>query len=795
MITYSKSVRLAWQIAASEAFEARHPFIEKEHLFNGFCKIPDLALRKVLPQIGENPDLESAIKRDMTPIEKAFRSLKINPTSIRRHLRELIGKGNHERKQEDIIHRSRACKVIFKRAERLAQNGSSPLTPKYLMTAILENPGQHISHALKDAGADVIALKENLERTHQPEDDRHDEKREQVPSPGKTPDLVKFGRDMTEEASQGRLRPLIGRRYELLELIRVLHRTKKNNPLLIGEAGVGKTAIVKGLARRMASGNINSDKLRGKRLIEINLSSLVAGTKYRGQFEERLEGIIKEVKKNPDVILFIDEIHTMVGAGDAEGALDAANILKPYLAAGEFRCIGATTIDEYRKRIETDAALSRRFQAILVEEPSAEETLQILIGSKPWLEGAHGVTISSDAIETAVRLSVRYMIDRRLPDKALDLLEDACVQKEVPELSNHDEPLDRMIPEVTSQQIADVLSRRTGIPLEKLGQEEKDRMLRIEEHLRERIIGQDEAVAKIAQSMKKAAAGLSDPNKPLGVFLFVGPTGVGKTELARALAEILFDSEESLIRLDMSEYTEKHSVSKLIGAPPGYVGYGEEGQLTGKLRTRPYSVVLLDEIEKAHPEVLNLFLPLFDEGRITDARGRRVDGRSSIFIMTSNAGRAAYLKPPMGFQGIDADKSDIMEKGIVKEIQKIFPLEFINRMEVIFFRSLTINNMVKVAQGFLKNLRKRLERDGISFEIEEKAIEFICRKGYDRLYGARHLNRAIEDMIVAPMSQKLLTGEFHTGSLGITLKNGELYFKIEPDEKDKTKVLVNRKKI
>ena len=800
MIDYSKALILVWQIAASEAFEARHQFIEKEHLFIGFCKMPDLPLGRIFQQIGESRDLEPHIKKEMAPLGKAFVSLKIDPAFLRRRLRSLIGKGGYPHKEGKIAHRSTACKVIFKRAEKLAQERASSLTLTCLMTAILENPGPHIRQALKDAGTEVQALKENLERPQTSEDERHYAKTKPLPAPKETPNLDKFGRDITAQARQGLLPPLIGRRDELLDLIRVLHRTRKNNPVLIGEAGVGKTVIVEGLAQRMASGNIDSDKLGGNRLIEINLSSLVAGTRYRGEFEERLEGIIKEVKRSPDVVLFIDEIHTMVGAGDAEGALDAANILKPYLAKGELCCIGATTIDEYRKRIETDAALSRRFQPVFVEEPSAEETLEILVGIKPWLEDAHEVSIERDALEAAIKLSVRYMIDRRLPDKAIDLLEDACLQEKVPQLSHADKPSGSSIPEITGQHIVHVVSKRTGIPLERLSRGEKDTMLRIDELLKQRIIGQDEAVGKIAQSIKKTAAGLSDPRKPLGVFLFVGPTGVGKTAMAKALAQILFDSEGSLIRLDMSEYTEKHGVSRLIGAPPGYIGYGEEGQLTGSLRTRPYSVVLLDEIEKAHAEVLNLFLPLFDEGRITDAKGRRVDGRSSIFIMTSNVGKEIYLKPPLGFQNIEGNDRHTMGKAVLKEVQRILPLEFINRMEVVFFRPLTMNDLVTIAYGFLENVRERIQPGGVSFEIEEQAVRFICQKGYNELYGARYLYRAIEDTVVNPISEKLLTGELCTGkSLIIALKDGELDFRlsdeVEPEDSDATKELEKEKKL
>jgi ATP-dependent Clp protease ATP-binding subunit ClpC len=766
-MNYSQTVLFAWQIAAGEAFYNGDQFIEKEHIFIGLCKVSNLLQPQVVARTGLQVEID-VIKKEICPLEEVFNSLSLDPTSLRRKVRELMGKGKYQHDEKEVIHRSDTCKEIFNRANIIAQNQHSILNPCYLFKVILEYPGPHITQSLKEAGVEIEELKKKLDQAHP------------YPhaQPGKTPYLDKFGRDLTALAREGKLSLLIGRRDELLDVIRVLLRTTKNNPVLIGEPGVGKTVIVEGLAQRIVSGNIYPE-FREKRLIELNLSSLVAGTRFRGEFEERLEKILKEVKEDPQVTLFIDEIHNMTSAGAAEGALDAANILKPALARGEIRCIGATTIDEYRKRIEKDSALERRFQPILIEEPSREETLKILRGLKGRFEERHGVRIVNSALEASVKLAVRYLIDRRLPDKAIDLLEDASVQKKVPTLSFHEGMRDYSKPEVTDDDIARVVSRRTGIPLEKLTEDERKRILRIEEYLKENIIGQDRAIATISGTIKKASVGLFDPKRPLGVFLFVGPTGVGKTETAKALAQFLFDSEEAIIRLDMSEYMERHTVSRLIGAPPGYVGYEEEGQLTKKLRTRPYSLVLLDEIEKAHPEVVNIFLSVFDEGRITDAKGRGIDARSSLFIMTSNIGGEIYQKNPLGFQDFNNPDSQDLWREVMAKVKKSFSPEFLNRVEVVFFRALKEKDVVKVAYSMLKDFGQRLNEKGIIFVIDDEAIKFISQQGYEPSYGARHLRRVVEKLVVDPISEMILKGELRSGKVvNVELRDGTLEFKI-----------------
>jgi ATP-dependent Clp protease ATP-binding subunit ClpC len=589
--------------------------------------------------------------------------------------------------------------------------------------------------------------------------------------------LEKYGRDLTSIAKEGKLEPLIGRRQELLQVIRTLTRSKKNNPLLIGEPGVGKTAIVEGLAQRIASGNL-TPHLRDKRIIELNMGTVVANTKYRGELEERLTEIVKEATAHSEIVLFIDEIHTVVGGGAAEGGLDAANILKSALARSEISCIGATTIAEFRKHVEKDAALERRFQPILVEEPGPEDTIPILEKIAERYQTQHRLNITPSAIKAAVELSINYLPDRRLPDKAIDLLDEACSRLKVPKLSYHD--LDSKMLETLSQVnedlVAEVLSDWTKIPVSKLTVEEKDRLLNMAEVLKKRIFGQDEAIDKITKAVQIAKTGLKTQRGPVGVFLFLGPTGVGKTELAKALAGFLFGSDDLIIRLDMSEYMEKHSVARLIGAPPGYVGYEEEGQLTGKLRRMPYSIVLLDEIEKAHFEVFNLFLQVFDDGRITDSKGRTVDAKNSLFIMTSNLGSIKYYKPPksIGFVENEAEDVTIYKFEVGRELREAFRPEFLNRIdEIIAFNPLGPEEIKKIALKAIDNLTNALKDKEIILEIEPEALSLLCEMGYDIMNGARPLNRIIKQLVAHPLSKEILRGNVGRGdTVRIIVSNG-----------------------
>jgi ATP-dependent Clp protease ATP-binding subunit ClpC len=640
-----------------------------------------------------------------------------------------------------------------------------------------------------------------------------------------TPHLDQFGRDLTQHARENKLDPIIGRDREIGRIIQILCRRKKNNPVLIGEPGVGKTAIVEGLAQRIVEGKV-PELLREKRISTLDLASIVAGTKYRGQFEERLKSIINEIRDNEQVIIFIDEIHTIVGAGGAEGAIDASNMLKPALARGEIQCIGATTLNEYRKHIEKDGALERRFQIILINPPTEEETIQIVMGLRDKYEAHHRTKFSDEAIRQAVHLSQRYIQGRFLPDKAIDVIDEAgararlsvtTVPKELRELEKRIEEVStekessiqaqefekaasfrdeekelrkrlgdmhrewsesRQEQEstVTEKQIARVISDMTGIPVSDVEEEETEKLLHLEDELRKRVVGQEEALKAIATSVRRNRAGLRDPRRPIGSFIFLGPTGVGKTELARAISAILFESEDALIRIDMSEYMEKFAISRLIGAPPGYVGYEEGGQLTEKVRRKPYSVVLLDEIEKAHPDVYNLLLQILEEGCLTDSFGRRVDFKNTVFIMTSNVGAKDIKgKKGMGFVSEESDAGyQQMKSAILEDMKKVFNPEFLNRLdEIIVFRALERNDLMKIIDILLKDLFTRLDAQGIEFEMTMEAKEFILEKGYKPELGARPLKRAIQRYLEDPLSEKVLSGQIsRDGALRITAEPG-----------------------
>ncbi|CAN5678785.1 ATP-dependent Clp protease ATP-binding subunit [soil metagenome] len=637
----------------------------------------------------------------------------------------------------------------------------------------------------------------------------------------KTPTVDQLGINLTEAARAGKLDPVIGREKEIERVVQILSRRRKNNPALIGEPGVGKTAIAEGLAHRIVSGDV-PESLADKRVLTLDIGSLVAGTKYRGEFEERLKKIIEELRSTSDAILFIDELHTLVGAGAAEGAIDAANILKPPLARGELQCIGATTLDEFRKYIEKDAALERRFQPVMIEEPTLEQTVAILFGIREGFEQHHRVRITDDAARAAADLSVRYITDRHLPDKAIDLIDEAAsrvrlrhssapedlkkAQKQVEAISKekeaavNDQEYDRaqelrdaesaaraqvdqlrsdwkaevaaVTPEVTEEDIAQVVALWTGIPVTRIAQEESERLLQMEDALHKRVIGQQEAIDTVSRAVRRARAGLKDPKRPIGSFIFLGPTGVGKTELAKALAEFMFGSEDALIKIDMSEFMERHNFSRLVGAPPGYVGFEEGGQLTEAVRRKSYSVVLLDEIEKAHPEVFNMLLQILEDGHLTDSKGRRVDFRNTVIIMTSNVGAKDLLKDTsLGFRPVTTSQElereaqyDRMKDKVLEGLKSQFRPEFLNRVDsLVVFRSLSVEEIRQIVELLLARVREQLKAQQIGLIVSQEAKDHVIKLGYDVDYGARPLRRVIQNMVEDPLAEALLVGRFKAG--------------------------------
>ena len=646
-----------------------------------------------------------------------------------------------------------------------------------------------------------------------------------------TPALDQYSRDLTQMAAEGKLDPVVGREKEISRLIQILSRRTKNNPCLVGEPGVGKTAIAEGLAQRILAGSV-PETIKDKRLVVLDLSGMVAGSKYRGEFEERIRKVVDEVRENQGILLFIDELHTIIGAGGAEGALDASNILKPSLSRGELQIIGATTLEEYRKYIEKDAALERRFQPVTVEEPSEEEAYEILKGLRPYYERHHKVEILDEALEAAVKMSVRYINDRFLPDKAIDLIDEAAskVQLSGYQASSEIEDLSREIQEILQEKeraiktgylslakecqekqkeaearleqlqvkeekknqrksgkvdekaVASIVSDWTKIPVQRLTEGETRRLAQLEKELHKRVIGQEEAVHAVSQAVKRGRVGLKDPNRPIGSFLFLGPTGVGKTELSKALAQAVFGSEQAMIRVDMSEYMEKHSVSKLIGSPPGYVGYDEGGQLSEKVRRNPYSVILFDEIEKAHPDVFNILLQVLDDGHITDAHGRKVDFKQTIIIMTSNAGAQAIVEPKqLGFISQKDEKKDYekMKSGVMEEVRRLFKPEFLNRIdEIMVFHTLNKEEIRKIVLLLLKSLEKRCEEQmDIHLNVTNSAVDYIAEAGFDAKYGARPLRRAIQSKIEDRLANELLEGKIkRAGIVQVQYRNKEIRF-------------------
>ncbi|MFA8438950.1 ATP-dependent protease ATP-binding subunit ClpC [Pueribacillus sp. YX66] len=753
---------------------------------------------------------------------KALIALNLDPEKIQKEVESLIGSSTE--KVQSIHYTPRAKKVIELSMDEARKLGHSYVGTEHILLGLIREGEGVAARVLNNLGISLNKARQQVLQLLG--SNETSSSNQSAITNANTPTLDSLARDLTQVAREGGLDPVIGRSKEIQRVIEVLSRRTKNNPVIIGEPGVGKTAIAEGLAQQIVDNEV-PEILRDKRVMTLDMGTVVAGTKYRGEFEDRLKKVMDEIRQAGNIILFIDELHTLIGAGGAEGAIDASNILKPALSRGELQCIGATTLDEYRKYIEKDAALERRFQPIQVNEPTLEESIQILRGLRDRYEAHHRVTIPDESIEAAVRLSDRYISDRFLPDKAIDLIDeagskvrlrsyttppnlkeleqkleevrkekDAAVQSQEFEkaasLRDHEQRLREEVEqtknewkekqgqenqEVTSEDIAKVVANWTGIPVSKLKEEETERLLKLEEILHERVIGQDEAVKAVSQAVRRARAGLKDPKRPIGSFIFLGPTGVGKTELARALAEAMFGEEDAVIRIDMSEYMEKHATSRLVGAPPGYVGYEEGGQLTEKVRTKPYSVILLDEIEKAHPDVFNILLQVLEDGRLTDSKGRTVDFRNTILIMTSNVGASALKRNKyVGFtiQGPDQDYKDMKDK-VLDELKKAFRPEFLNRIdETIVFHSLEKKHLQEIVTLMANQLKKRLHEQGIDFELTEAAKEKIAEDGYDPEYGARPLRRAIQRHIEDLLSEELLKGTINKGKyVQIDVEDGE----------------------
>ncbi|MCK0473290.1 ATP-dependent protease ATP-binding subunit ClpC [Halalkalibacter sp. APA_J-10(15)] len=757
---------------------------------------------------------------------KALQALGLGSEKIQKEVESLIGKGQEGSKT--IHYTPRAKKVIELSMDEARKLGHSYVGTEHILLGLIREGEGVAARVLNNLGVSLNKARQQVLQLLGSNEVNNSSSQGSGSTHANTPTLDSLARDLTAVAKEESLDPVIGRSKEIERVIQVLSRRTKNNPVLIGEPGVGKTAIAEGLAQAIINNEV-PETLRGKRVMTLDMGTVVAGTKYRGEFEDRLKKVMDEIRQAQNVILFIDELHTLIGAGGAEGAIDASNILKPSLARGELQCIGATTLDEYRKYIEKDAALERRFQPIQVNEPTLDESIQILKGLRDRYEAHHRVTITDDAIEEAVKLSDRYISDRFLPDKAIDLIDeagskvrlrsytappnlkeleqrleetrkekDAAVQSQEFEkaASLRDseqrlrEELDEMknewkkkqgqeATEVTVDDIAQVVASWTGIPVSKLAEEEADRLLKMEEILHERIVGQEEAVDSISKAIRRARAGLKDPKRPIGSFIFLGPTGVGKTELARAVAETLFGDEDSVIRVDMSEYMEKHATSRLVGSPPGYVGHDDGGQLTEKVRRKPYSVILLDEIEKAHPEVFNILLQVLEDGRLTDSKGRSVDFRNTVIIMTSNVGASTLRKNKfLGF-AVDGDNQEYsdMKSKVMDELKRSFRPEFLNRIdELIVFHSLEKKHIREIITLMADQLKKRLKEQGIEFELTEAAKDKITDLGYDPEYGARPLRRALQKQVEDRLSEELLKGTIVKGQKAIIdVKDDELF--------------------
>lgn len=798
---FTQRARNAVIHAQEEARQLNHPAIGTEHILLGLLREGEGVGARALLNMGL--DLEK----------------------VRQEITRLIGENNAntERGAGDLPITPRTKKVFNLAFDEARLQGVNYVGTEHLLLALIREEEGVAGQVLISMGVRLEQLREQVmlllggEASSGYNNNPYQEFQvnpsasfqAKKKSRSKTPTLDSFSRDLTQDAGEGRLDPVIGREKEIERVVQILSRRTKNNPVLIGDPGVGKTAIVEGLAQRINENHV-PEILSNKRVVALDLSTMIAGTKYRGEFEDRLTKIVNEIRNAGDVIIFIDELHTIVGAGAAEGAIDAANILKPSLARGEFQCVGATTLNEYRKHIEKDAALERRFQPIVVDEPSEEESIEILKGLRDRYEAHHGVKIKDEAIIAAVKLSTRYISDRYLPDKAIDLIDEASSrvrlanyilpedlkekQKQMEEISKekeeainaqeyekaakfrdeeqrlrdefeneHKEWVNKrrlQVGSVGEEEIAAIVSSWTGVPVSKLATEESERLVHLEEVLHQRVIGQEEAVQAVARAVRRARAGLKNPQRPIGSFVFLGPTGVGKTELARALAEAMFGSEEAVIRLDMSEYMEKHAVSRMIGSPPGYVGYDEGGQLTEKIRRKPYSVILLDEIEKAHPDVFNILLQILEDGRLTDGQGRTVDFRNSIVIMTSNVGAESIKNTKkVGFTSAvdEAENYSRMKERVMEQLKHTFRPELMNRIdEIIVFSSLNETELQQIIDLLLRDLAKRVEENGYHLEINAAARKVILKEGYEPDYGARPLKRAIQKLVEDRVSEEIL---------------------------------------
>lgn len=799
MQRFTDDAQRVLSFAQEAALELGHDYVGTEHVLIGLIKVKNSVAAKALNELG------------------------LSAETIIEDVEEHIGRGN---KKASSVYMTPRVKHVLELAVEVANHmNHNYVGTEHILLGLLSDGGGVAVGILRNHNIRANDIVDTI-RTILGSSDSSSHSGEDRKDNSSLGELADFSTDLNESAKQGKIDPVIGRDKEIARVIQILSRRTKNNPVLIGEPGVGKTAIAEGLAQRIVNGNV-PEILRNKRIISLSISSMLAGAKYRGEFEERLKKAIDEVQKNDDMIIFIDEIHTLVGAGATEGAMDAANILKPALARGEFQVVGATTLDEYKKHIEKDAALERRFQPVLVGEPSEEDALEILKGLRDRYEAFHKAKITDEALEAAVSLSSRYITDRFLPDKAIDVVDEAAskvrmkvfsaapdvkaletqladVKKEkeaavtaqefekAAEMRDEEKRIEKEINDkkkaakensdaklvVTDEDIASVVAQWTGIPVSKIAQEESESLLHLEEELHKRVIGQDEAVVAVSKAVRRARAGLKDPKRPIGSFLFLGPTGVGKTELARALAVALFGDETAMIRLDMSEYMEKHTVSRLVGAPPGYVGYEEGGQLTDAVRRKPYSVILLDEIEKAHADFFNILLQVLDDGRLTDSQGRTVDFRNTVIIMTSNLGAKALRKdsPELGFlaaKKADSNTEDVSvvnfkeaKKSVMDSVKRHFRPEFLNRIdEMIVFHALTSNDLKQIVTILMDTVVKRLGDMGLSLEISPAAMDLLVKEGSDFSMGARPLKRAIQRLIEDPISDLILQGNAPEGAI------------------------------
>jgi len=802
---FTERARKVILLAKEEAKRFNHDYIGTEHILLGLVREGEGVAAAVLASFGLSPD------------------------KIRIEVEKLVQPGPSTVISGDLPFTPKAKKVIELAMEEARALGHNYIGTEHLLLGLIREGEGVASQVLINLGLELDKVREEVMNLLGSEIPGYE--MGQKVSQAKTPALDAFGRDLTKLAKDNKLDPVIGRKNEIERVIQILSRRTKNNPVLLGEAGVGKTAIVEGLAQMIVAGDV-PEILKDRRIIILDLALMVAGTKYRGQFEERIKAVMDEIKRSEDVIIFIDELHTLIGAGGAEGAIDASNILKPALSRGEIQCIGATTLDEYRKHIEKDAALERRFQTIMVEAPSVDETICILKGLRDKYEAHHKVKFTDEALDAAAKLSDRYISGRYLPDKAIDLIDEAgararlSVMTAPPDVKDIEEKMEtvkkekesavkdqdfekaarfrdderklkedlgktkkewketrgKIEPKVSDEDIATIVAKWTGIPIVKLEEKEQEKFLKMEEGLHKRVIGQDEAISAIAHAVRRSRAGIKDPRRPIGSFIFLGPTGVGKTLVGRALAEFMFGDEDAIIQLDMSEYMEKFNVSRLVGAPPGYVGYEEGGQLTEKVRRRPYSVVLLDEIEKAHPDVFNILLQMLEEGRLTDSFGRKVDFKNTVIIMTSNIG--AELLRKQGSIGFKSQTEDATYQGmkdkLLEEVKKTFKPEFLNRVDdIIVFRSLTKEDLEKIVTLEIKEVEGRLKEQNITIELTKEAKDFLIEKGFDKTFGARPLKRTIQRFLEDPLAEEIIKGNFKKGGKVVaTAKADHLEFRL-----------------